>query len=488
MDQAVWKYTGKVDRKTGKAERYLAYGGDFDEDPNDGPFNCNGVVDPLRRVSAKLVEVGHVYRNLVVTRSQTGTDNSFAVVFELWNRNLFTSADEFSAKWTLKENGVKVNGGEFECPAVEPLRRCRFTVPGLSEALAATKPGAELFVDFEFATKVDHPWAKKGWVIARDQVAVSKSVEKKDTFAAANISLEQTERTVAVTAGSTKAVFCRKSGTLCELTMNGKTVLKDPVPGVVAGPRFTCSRAFVDNDRWLFLGGWTENRKGGNYYSRGLTQLQYHARPFEVLANGIKIVTEVTSGKSAAFTQTALWQFAADGRVRVSVEVEPHGTLPRALPRMGLSLRLDPTLNNVTYYGRGPGENYVDRFTGSFFGLWKTDVASMYEPYVRPQDNGYRTEVRYAEFTDRAGKGVRFECSEPMFLQASHYTWEDLEFARHRANAKRHNAALVPERDILVNLDVRQLGLGGNSCGPEPMKKYVFPVEKTAWSLTISAK
>ena len=488
VDQAVWKYTGKVNRKTGKAERYLAYGGDYDEEPNDGPFNCNGVVDPLRRVSAKLVEVGHVYRNLVVTRSQNASDNAFSVVFELWNRNLFTSADEYSAKWVLKEDGVEVGGGEFECPAVEPLSRCRFTVPGLSEALSRTKSGAELFVDFEFATKVDYPWAKKGWVIARNQVAVGAPAEKKDAFVAAGISVEQSERTVSVAVASTRAVFCRKSGTLCELEMKGKRILKDPVPGVVAGPRFTCARAFVDNDRWLFLGGWSENRKAGTFYSLGLTQLQYHARPFEVLPDGLKIVTEITGGKSAAFTQTAVWKFAADGTVRVEVEVDPRGTLPRALPRLGLSLRLDQSLDQVSYYGRGPGENYVDRCTGSFFGLWKTDVASMGEFYVRPQDNGYRSDLRFAEFTDRSGRGVRFECSEPMFLQASHFTWEDVEFARHRAGAKRHNAAMIPERDILVNLDVRQLGLGGNSCGPEPMKKYIFPVKKTAWSLTISAK
>ena len=490
VDQAVWKYTGKIDQKTGKEVRYLAYGGDFDEYPNDGPFNCNGVIDPLRRVSAKLIEVGHVYRNLVVTRSRKSGDNPFAVIFELWNRNLFTRADEYAAKWSLLENGVRVDGGDFECPAVEPLRRCRFTLPGLSEALAKTKSGAELFVNFEFSTKVDQPWAKAGWVVARDQVAVSEPPEggrAPAPITAVPPKFEEDAKTVTVKVGTTTAVFCRKSGTLSELVMNGKTILKDPAPGVVAGPRFSCVRAFVDNDRWLFWGGWQENRKIGNFYSHGLSQLRYHARPFEILPEGLKIVTELTGMKSGGFTETALWKFAADGTIELSVEVEPHGTMPRALPRVGLSLRLEPSLDKVKYYGRGPEENYIDRCTGSFFGLYRTDVDAMYEPYVRPQDNGCRTGVRFAEFTDRGGRGVRFEASEPMFLQASRYTWEDLEFARHRAGSYRHADTLVPDKDIHVNLDVRQLGLGGNSCGPEPMAKYIFPIEKTSWKLKISS-
>ena len=487
VDQAVWKYTDRVDPKTGRRERHLAYGGDFDEEPNDGPFNNNGVIDPERHVTAKLVEVGHVHRNLVVTRPDEPSGNGFAVVFELWNRFCFTSADEFTGIWRLREDGVVTKSGGFEPPALAPLGRCRFTVPGLAEALAASKSGAELFVDFEFVTKEDAPWAEKGWVVARDQVALRKveKVEKVEEMESVG-TVENGEKTVTVRAGETKAVFCRKSGTLCELVMNGKTVLRDPAPGIAAGPLLTCARAFTDNDRWLRDGNaWFEDRKLGSFYSTGLSQLRYHARPIVVDGATVKTVTEVTGSKSAGFTQESSWTFAADGSVSVATAVTPHGAFPKALPRLGFSLKLDKSLERMKYYGRGPRENYIDRLTGSFLGVWDSTVTDQFEPYVRPQDNGYKCDVRWAEFTDKSGKGVRFSASEPLFMQALHYGVEDLEFARHRSGQKRFRAPLVPREEVCLNLDVRQLGLGGASCGPQPMEKYVFPIEKTQWTLKL---
>ena len=495
VDQAIWKETDRADPKTGRRERFLAYGGDWDEEPNDGPFCVNGVVDPFRNVSAKLVEVAHVYRNLVVTKVPDADGNGFATVFELWNRFAFTTADAFLGTWKLRENGRVTKTGAFETPAVAPLQRCRFTVPGLAEALAASAAGAELFVDFEFLTKKDERWAKKGWVVARDQVAVgngkwnfrsSTSGQETASPLSASPLVKEDEKTVTVEHWGTKAVFCRKTGTLCELVMKGKTVLKDAAPGLASGPQFTCMRAFTDNDRWARDGNsWGEDRKFGGLYSRGLTQLRYHARPIKVVGNVVTVVTEITGSMSAGFTHRAVWTFGADGAITVANTVTPHGTMPPNLPRMGLSLRLDKSLEQMSYYGRGPRENYVDRKTGSFLGVWDSTVTDQFEPYVRPQDNGSKCDVRWVSFADKAGKGVRFRASEPMYVQALHYSVEDLEHARHRAGQKRFRTPLVKRDEVYLNLDVRQLGLGGGSCGPTVVTKYLFPVEETAWTLRI---
>ena len=493
VDQALWKYTGRVDPKTGRRDRYFAYGGDWDEEPNDGPFCCNGIVDPLRRVSAKLVEVGHVYRNLVVTRSQRASDNPRAVVMELWNRNCFTRADAFDGLWRLRADGAVVEVGAFVPPALDPLSRCRFTMPGLSEAMSRTAPGAELFVEVEFLTKEDTIWAKKGWAVARNQVALSG--EQAKCFAPAapepgayRPEIVETADAVTVSAGPTKAVFSRATGTLSELTMNGRVVLKDPAPGVAAGPRLTCARAFTDNDRWMRDGNaWHEDRKNGGFFSKGLSQLSWHARPIVVEDGRVKCAVEVTGMKSAGYTHRTTWSFRADGSVDVANEAVPHGEFPHAVPRLGLSLVLDKDLECVEYYGRGPRENYIDRRTGSFLGLWKSTVAEEFEEYVRPQDCGGKADVRYVELKDGSGRGVRFAASEPMFVQALHYTWEDLDFARHRAGQKRFRAPLVARPEVYLNLDVRQVGLGGGSCGPGPMFKYRFnPNEPVSWHLAIS--
>ena len=476
VDQAVWKGVEKVDPETRKRVRFLSYGGDFDEEPNDGPFNCNGVVDPLRRVSAKLVEVGHVHRNLVVTRSPTQGGNGYAVVFELWNRFGFTAADEFLGSWKLLENGIVKKRGLFDPPSLAPLSRCRFTVPGLAEALASTAAGAELAVDFEFCTRSDAPWAKRGWVVARDQVRLSDwRFDADPPQKSARPEVTSDERTVTASLGRTKAVFSRASGTLCELAMDGRTVLKDPAPGVVAGPRLTCARAFTDNDIWL----------REPFYRSGLSQLRHHARPIRVEDGTVVTTVEVTGSKSAGFTHVTRWRFLANGAIVLENAVEPHGTMPEALPRLGLSMKLASDLDIVEWYGRGPRENYVDRCTGSFLGVWQESVFGLAEPYVRPQDNGYRGDVRWVKFTGGDETGVRFSASEPLYVQALNCGWEDLEFARQRNRQQRFRAPVAKDRWTNVNLDVRQLGLGGGSCGPRPMDKYIFPICPVSWTLTI---
>ena len=495
VDQAVWKYTDRLDPQTGARERYLAYGGDWDESPNDGPFCCNGLVDPLRRVSAKLVELAHVHRNLVVelekgdSRAEAQSRGGEAGPgFVLWNRFCFTRADEFLGRWQLRENGVVTRSGVFEPPAIKPLSRGHFSVPELAEAVAAAQTDAELFVDFSFETKRDEPWAKMGWTVARDQIALGKRWDFAVKGAPpARLSVSEDDKTLTAVSGGTKAVFCRASGTLCELVMNGKTILKDAATGLVSGPQFSCRRAFVDNDRWIVSGGaGRASRKDGSFESLGLTQLTPHAHPLSVDGASVSATVDWFGRKSGGFRHKAVYSFGEDGSFTIANEVEPFGTLPKVLPRLGLSWRLDASLENMTYYGRGPYENYVDRLSGSFLGLWQTTVSDQYEPYVRPQDNGYKCDVRYVSFVDQDGRGIRFSASEPLFVQALHYGVEDLDFARHGRNEKRCYNPPRRRPEVCLNLDVRQLGLGGASCGPKPMAKYVFPVETTKWKLRIS--
>jgi beta-galactosidase len=471
VDQAIWKYTGRVDPKTGRQERFLAYGGDFDDSPNDGPFCVNGVVDPMRNVSPKLIEVAHVYQNLVVT-ARDGA-------FELENRFAFTRSDAFDGRWTLLADGEKVGEGAIEMPSVAPLAKGELKVAGLDAVLATLGKEKELFLNFEFFTKEDAPWAKKGWVVARDQVLLGKgeaAEEKADDGAQIAVNEEGDE--VTIERGKTFAVFSRKTGTLKLLVMKGATILSD-FDGICAGPRLTCMRALVDNDRWM-----RDGAKG--LFSRGVTQLRYHPGKIVVDGNVVRTKVSVDGLKGAGFEHECEWTFASNGSVSLKNKVTPFGNMPEALPRLGLSLRIGRSFENMAWYGRGPMENYVDRCTGSFVGVWRSTVADQFVDYVRPQDCGMKCDVRWAEFTDRNGRGVRFSASEPLFVQALHYGWEDLFFSRHVSGQRRYRSPLVADDDVLVNLDVRQTGLGGNSCGPRPMAKYLFdPSAPVEWTMKI---
>ena len=471
IDQSVWRYVDKVDPRTGNRERYFAYGGDFDEEPHDGPFCNNGIIGPLREVSPKLVEVGHVHRNLVLHG------------FELENRYLFTSADAFDGWWEVLEDGLPIANGHFAPPHVAPLSRSRLV--GLEETIAAVarSKGHEYFLTVEFRLREDTAWAKKGWPTSRNQIPLGGSWER-GVSAVGEPSIVEKSASVEVSCGGTYAVFSRATGTISYLTMNGRTILRDLAEGVVAGPRFTCARAFTDNDRWLRDGHqFYEDRRAHGFFSEGLSQLRYHAFPIIVDGGTIRTEVEVMGAKSAGFLHAAEWTFGADGSVTVNNRIVPRGTMPKTLPRIGLSLKLDKALERMKWYGRGPLENYIDRCTGSFLGVWHSTVTEQYVDYVRPQDCGYKSDVRWVEFRAEDGRGVRFSSTEPMFVQALHYDCDDLDFARHRAGQKRHRVPLMPVDEVRLNLDCRQLGLGGGSCGPATLPKYRFDVRETSWNV-----
>ena len=497
VDQAIWKATDRVDPATGARERYLAYGGDFDDRPNDGPFCDNGIVDPLRHVSPKLIEVAHVHRNLVVEREDSRAEaqrrGEGEPSFVLWNRFCFTTADEFNGAWELLADGEPVARGTFAAPAVAPLARGRLDLPELDAAIKAAPEGKEMFVNFAFTTKADAPLVPKGWIAARDQIAVGAGVSRAEAQREVRANgdsrpmvTDEDATTLTVERGRTTAIFDKRTGTLSFLVMRGVRILDDPAEGIAAGPLLTCARAFTDNDNWMRTGNQWGDGVGG-FEGSGLMQLKYHPGRLVVGTNNtVTVTTDVAGAKGCGFTHRAVWTFNADGSVAVANEVTPYGTMPEALPRLGLSLKLLPALEQMRYYGRGPWENYVDRLTGSFLGVWDSTVTGQFVDYVRPQDNGGKSDVRWVEFRDRHGRGVRFSASEPLFLRALHYGWEDLEFARFRNGSRRHRTPLVPRKEICLDLDVRQTGLGGASCGPRPMDKYRFdPNAPVRWTLTI---
>ncbi len=487
VDQALWKNTGRIDEKTGLPERFLAYGGDFDEEPNDGPFCCNGIVDPLRNVTPKLIETGHVYRNLVVRKNANGK-------LELENRFGFTSADEFDGKWVLRTNGVEMASGAFAVPAVAPLSRAEFAIDDADKAVAALSKDRnppELILEVSFVSKEDAPWAEKGWTLARNEVRLSGEYAflAKNTVAKNRQKMRCQERgdMLVVECGRTIAVFSKRTGALTGLVFaRGNSVLAGSEAGVAAGPHLTCARAFTDNDCWIAKGRMSNGVYGYGFFDAGLSQLNYHPEPFVIDGNRVRSVVDVTGAKGAGFRHECDYVFNDDGSLTLENKVTPYGAMPKILPRIGLSMRLAPRLENMRFYGRGPHENYIDRAASSFLAVYGSTVAEQFVDYVRPQDNGCKTDVRWAEFTDRYGRGVRFTASEPMFMQALHYGWEDLHFARHQNGQTRWRTPLKPHDEILLNLDVRQTGLGGGSCGPGAMEKYKFdsgaPVE---WSMKI---
>ena len=168
----------------------------------------------------------------------------------------------------------------------------------------------------------------------------------------------------------------------------------------------------------------------------------------------------------------------------------PRGDVPQ-LPRLGLSMILDGALENMRYYGRGPWENYVDRCSASDIAYWESTVTAQYVEYARPQDNGYKADVRWVAFLDGDGDGVLCKGSVPLFVQALHYSVDELDLQRHRGagtwgdgTKERFYAPMFPRREVMLNLDIRQLGLGNGSCGPGVLERYSFANKREEWAVT----
>ncbi len=461
IDQALWKYTDRI-APDGARERYLAYGGDFDDQPNDGNFVCNGVIGPTRDVTPKLAEVKRVHQNLVAT-----SDNAASGEVEVWNRFGFTNANAFEARWSLARDGKEIDNGTLGALDIPPGARKVFSTPAPA---VEPLPGAEYFYRVSFHLKEKTLWAEKGYEIAASQLAFKPAIAPAAVAAARklpDLALEESDDAVALRGRRFEAVFSRASGTLSRLVYHGKTVLEDNA-GVVHGPRLNTFRAFMDNDKWI--------RK--DYFDSGLSLMSYHARPLVVervddATVRVTAAVEACGFKSGRFTHTSDYLVSGDGVIQVKNTAIPAGKLP-VLPRMGVRLMLDGAFERMAYYGRGPWENYVDRNTASDIGYYESTVTGQYVPYVRPQECGGKSDVRWATFTDKSGTGVLFTFPAPLFVTALHYTSEDLDGARHRPGMERVYNPPAPRPEVCLSFDIGQTGLGGNSCGPIPLEKYIL--------------
>jgi beta-galactosidase len=465
VDHALWKDTDKVG-PDGRRMRYLAYGGDYDDTPNDGCFVADGVITPDRAVTPKLIEVKRVHQNLVAT-----SENAASGKAELWNRFGFTDASAFEARWALAQDGAEIASGTLDGIALAPFARKAIELPKPS---FKPVPGAEYFYRVSFHLKEKTLWADKGHEIAASQLPYIAAVPLIAALPPKpqRLTVKDKDGFVTLSGKRFEAVFSRASGTLSRLEYNGKTVLSDEA-GIVRGPRLNTFRAFVDNDnQW---GKWLR----ADFYASGLSQMSYHARPLKVerLDENTARVTatvEANGFKSARFTHVAEYLVSGDGAIEVRNSVTPAGKQPPALPRMGVRMQLDSALENFAWYGRGPWENYADRQTGSDIGYYESTVTGQYVPYVRPQENGNKCDVRWAAFTDKSGRGVHFTFLTPLNVTATHFTSEDLDGARHRNGQERIVNFPEPRKEVCLALDVAHTGLGGASCGPIPLEKYIL--------------
>lgn len=459
----IWDWVDQALYATNQSgEVYSAYGGDFGDSPNSGNFNLNGVIFADRSISPKLLEVKSEYQPVEIEAIETAEGK-----LKLINHYIHTNLEALRGKWSLSRNGIVVQSGELPAINLPPGEETELTIP-LSTIDPEENADYRLRIGFSLRSKT--AWADEGYEVAWQQFPI----ETKPTLSPNSQPksplpiLKTNQKTIGVAGRNFELYFEKESGTLKQLIYNGKPVIASDHP-----LRLNLFRAPIDNDKRL--------RRA--WFKKGLNKLDFHLNEISSTKNPAKRTVDVKSritaeGKGISFTHETTYAIHGDGTIVVSNRVVPSES-GLILARIGVVMGLRREYENLAWYGRGPMENYIDRQAAAAVDLYQSTVSEEYVPYPYPQENGCKSEVQWLQLTDPNGCGVRFEFPKPMFVSALHFTADDLSEAKHAYE-------LEERSEVILSLDIAQTGLGGGSCGPEPLQKYTLKANPTNFSFRIS--
>jgi beta-galactosidase len=444
----VWEWIDHgVRQRTDDGRTYFAYGGDFGEPLHDANFVADGLVFPDRVPSPGLTEYKKVIEPVRITPDPaTGT-------VRIVNRHDFADTSHLSFHWSVEESGVGVDGGALDVPPVAAGEQTTVALPGMPE----TRSEAWLTVRAVLAG--DQPWAKAGHEVAWGQAQVASAVPGGPDVP--RTVRHQPARDGQLSLGP--GVFDEKTG---ELQRLGTLALQ--------GPAVDIWRAPTDNDH-----GHHGESVDGLWRLIGLDRLQRRVIGVEQDENGLVVTTRIApAATDLAILASCQWGVDGDGLL-LTVHVEPVGPWPCPLPRLGLRLTLPKELDQVRWFGRGPGEAYRDMRQAARIGRFAMTVDEMQTPYVFPQENGNRMDVRWATLTGQDRTGIRIDGHPTFHLTARRWTTEDLDRAR-------HTHELEDRGRLFVNVDLAHQGIGSASCGPGVLPQHrLLPAPATfAVSLT----
>ena len=454
VDQSMYNY----DPKTGV--RYLAYGGDFGDPPNDGQFVMNGIVFGDPEPKPQYYEVKKVYQHIGVKAIDTEKG-----VFEIFNKYYFKNlAEDYRLVYSLYEDGKPMDIN------IAPRQRAQITLP---YDHASLKKDAEYFMKLQFILKDQRPWAAKGFPMAEEQILIKEATDRPSisevTAGAAKqdgFVLDKDTKRILIKGADFEAIFDPQTGSIYSLKYGNETVIADG-----NGPKLDALRAFTNNDNWFYA----------PWFEHGLHNLIHKATEYKVLnkgngtlvlsftvesqaPNAARIKGGTSSGKNSIeeltdrkFVTNQIWTVYPDG----SIELQSSITSNRSslvLPRLGYVMKVPQQYSNFTYYGRGPIDNYADRKSGQFIEQYTNSVAGEFVNFPKPQDMGNHEDVRWCALTNQAGNGAVFVATDRLSASALQYSALDLILASHPYQ-------LPKAGDTYLHLDCAVTGLGGNSCG-----------------------
>lgn len=460
----IWDWIDQgLKRYTEDGEAWWAYGGDFGDEPNDGPFCINGLIWPDRTPHPAMWECRKVFQPIKIEL----IDQEQGII-EVTNLHEAVDLSGYDLFWELKADGGQVlQSGQLKTLYTKPGQTERVNLPMTKPLL---KPGTEYFLYISFCLKHDAKWADKGHEVAWEQFELKYNVPAPAVLDPADLpelKVEENEFQFEITGSSFKVVFDRKRGQISSYVFNGHELFN-------AGPHVNIWRAPTDNDAPKLARQWYE----AGYDRLKLSEVNCELTLVEPTAVQIEVTAcaDSTSGP-ARFAYYYQYRIYGSGDIVLTTTVQPDLNLP-TLPRIGLQMNLPSEYQVMTWFGRGPQENYWDRKAGYPVGIYQGLVQDQYVPYIHPQENGNKTDIRWVALTNHDQIGLLVVGQSLVETSAHFHTTDDFEKAKHTYELK-------PRDYIVFNVDYRQTGLGGGSCGPMTLPKYQVRPERVSFTVRL---
>jgi beta-galactosidase len=458
---SIWDWVDQgIEKTTSDGRKYFGFGGDFDDSPNDGDFCCNGLVLPDRTITPKTLEVKKVYQNVGFKPVELASGKVNVV-----NKFFFTNLKEYEILWSLAEDGTPLESGALGTWDIGPRESQVVTVPFKTPT---PNPGSEYWLRLSVCLRDDTSWAPRGYEIAAEQLKLPFRISTTpvDIKSFPPLKKAETPEDVVISGKDFTVRFDKRSGTIASFQHQGTEL-------IALGPAPNFWRAPTDND----FGNGMETRCAP-WQKASVNRVLESFNIEAAAASAIKLVArydlpDVQSKHRTSYTVLGSGDIIVENDLQIGKKELPE------LPRFGTRLRLPDGFERIEWYGRGPRENYCDRYTSAFVGLYQGTVREQFVPYVSPQENGYKTDVRWMALFNAQGVGLEFIGLDLVSMSALRYTIEDLTQKR---RGSMHPVDLVERDFVELNVDLKQMGVGGDdSWGARPHPQYTLPAQSYSY-------
>lgn len=470
----IWDWVDQgILTKTEDGTPYYAYGGDFGDTPNDLNFCLNGILFSDLSLSPKAIEVKDCYQAIDFTWNSENPEK-----INVLNKHTATNLNTFDLEWQLLQDGLLLKKGNFPSTDINPLNNGQINTPQEVIAMLPQIKG-EILLNINAKLSKDQLWAPKGYVIAKKQLSLKQwqgGMATKEK--AARLKIKEDAESLHLSSKTFSCNFNKDTGILQSYKINGKELLQQ-------GPVLNIWRAPTDNDgSYKNLWRFQSKRVAVQWVEAGFEGAKLHTNDFSVEKISSKERRITIKGELKSIDGEILanivqqYLINGNGHIVLKTQFTPLFTQVSVLPRLGYELQLKKEFDQMSWYGRGPHENYIDRNTAAQLGVYNRSVSEQFVNYPVPQENGNKTGIRWTQLTNKKGLGLNVSAPKAFETSARHYSQDNLTKAKHTYD-------LTEQDTVYLYIDVQQNGLGGNSCGPLPLDQYLFKPKEMSFEFYI---